>query len=149
MATLDDAEGFLVGVENTVKELGEKYNSKQSERVLSSHVWMSDYIDGMVKNKVNRLRDALTTLKDKHVGEFRSVTQFDAIITFCNDISKLLNDINTLYRMRSNYVDIKLKFQYNLPQIEDKIKHMRNRFNIIKGQLTKKTFEYEEDTDWF
>ena len=147
MATLEDTDNFLAGVENLVKDIRNKYESKQNERVISSHVWMSDYIDQAIKNKVMPLKDSLTTLKDRHVGDFKSTTQFDAIINFCSDIIKILNEVNTLYKMRANLVDLKLKWQYALPQIEDKVKHMRNRFNIIKSQLSKKVFEYEEE-DW-
>ncbi|MBI2148955.1 hypothetical protein HYU23_04695 [Candidatus Woesearchaeota archaeon] len=147
MATLEETENFLVSVENLVKDLKEKQESKSNERLLSSHVWLSDYIDNQIKTKVMPLKDALTTLKDKHVGDFKSNTQFDATITFCNDIIKLLNEINSLNKIRASYIDVKLKWQYNIPQIVDKVKHLRNRFNIIKGQLSKKVFEYEEE-DW-
>ncbi len=148
MATLDETEGYLREVENAVRNLKEKYTSKQNERVLSSHVWMSDYVSGIIKDQVNPLKDSLTSVKDSYVGDFKSSTQFDAVIAFCTDVNKLLNEINTQYKMRSNLVDIKLKFQYNLPQIEEKVKHMRNRFNIIKGQLSKKGYEPEEDSWW-
>ncbi len=150
MATLDDADIYLIDVENIIRDLKSKYDSKQSERLISSHVWMSDHIDRQVKPKVLSFKDALTTIKDRHVGDFKSTTQFDTVITFCNDLLRLLDNVNTMYKMRANYIDIKLKWQYNLPQMLDKIQHMRNRFNIIKGQITqKKKFEYEEDNSWF
>lgn len=148
MATLDETENFLVDVEHTINVLKEKCTNKQNDRVLSSHVWMSDYIEGIIKDQVNPLKEALTSVKNSYVGDFKSATQFDAVIAFCNDINKLLNDINTQYKMRSNLVDLKLKFQYNMPQIEDKVKHMRNRFNIIRGQLSKKGYEHQEDNWW-
>ena len=146
MATLEDADNFLVGVENLVKEFKDKLDSKQQERVISSHVWMQDYLEQQIKNKVMPLKDALTTLKQQHVGDFKSSTQFDAVINYCTDIIKLLNEINSLYKMRANYIDLRMKWQFHLPQMTDKVKHMRNRFNIIKGQLSKKG--YEPDEDW-
>ncbi len=145
MATLEEADNFLVGVENLYTDLKDKYSSKTNERVLSSHVWMIDYISNAINKKVTPLKDSLSMLRDQHVGDFKSSTQFDALLKFCDEINKILNDINQLYKMRSNVVDIKLKFQYALPQIQDKLKHMRNRFNIIKSQLSKKQFELEED----
>jgi len=148
MATLEDAEVYLNAVENSIGEIRQKYDSKQAERVLSSPVWMSDFLEGIIKNKINSLKEALSSVRDHHVGDFKSTTQFDAVITMCSDLGKLLSDINTLYKMRSNYVDIRLKIQYSLPQMEEKMKSMRNRFNIIKGQLTKKGYEPEEDEWW-
>lgn len=148
MATLDDAESFLVAVEGCIRDLKEKYDSKQSERLLSSHVWMSGYLENQVKSRVVSLKDALSVIKDKHVGDFKSSTQFDTVIAQCNEIIKLLDGISTMYKIRANFVDIKLKFQYNLPQILEKVKSMRNRFNIIRGQITRKKFEYEQEDSW-
>lgn len=147
MATLEETESFLVNVENAIKELKQRYEGKQSERVLSSHVWMIDYLDQIIKYKVTPLRDALTSVKKAHVGDFKSATQCDAVIGFCNDIIKLLNDLNNMYKARMAYVDIRLKFQYTLPQLIDKLQHLRNRFNIIKGQINNAKVEINDD--WF
>ena len=148
MATLDDAESFLVSVESSIKDLKEKYDSKQSERLLASHVWMSDHLERNVKGKVISLKDALSVIKDKHVGDFKSTTQFDAVIAHCNDIINLLDSINTMYKIRAGIVDIRLKWQYNMPQILERTKSMRNRLNIIRGQISRKQFEYEERDSW-
>ena len=147
MTSLEDADGYLVRVENVVKELKDKYDSKTSERVLSSHVWMGDFLE-QCKKKVQNFKDSVTTLRDGHVGEFKSATQFDTLITMSDEMNKFFNDVLVIYKMRSSFIDIRMKLSYSLPQLQDKVKSMRNRFNIIKGQLSKKQFEYEEDS-WF
>jgi len=148
MATLEDAELYLADVERSIADLKYKYDGKQNERVLSAHVWMTDQITQYI-HKVTLLRDSVTTIKDKHVGDFKSSTQFDGVLNYCNNLVKLLNELNFLYKTRANFVDIRMKLSYSLPQLSENIKHIRNRFNIIKGQVSKKPFEYEERDSWF
>ncbi len=147
MTSLEDADGYLIKIENVVRELKDKYDSKTSERVLSSHIWMGDFLE-QCKKKVQNFKDSISLLKNSHVGEFKSATQFDTLLTLSNETIKCFNDLLVIYKMRASFIDIKMKLCYSLPQLQDKVKSMRNRFNIIKGQLSKKQFEYEEDS-WF
>jgi len=149
MATpLEDAEVLLVSIDKGIKELKNKYESKQSERVLSNHVWMIDYIENNVKKYVAPLIESLNKLKTYNVGDFQSTTNFDITIKYSTEIDKILNEILFLYKARENYIDVKLKWQYNLPKLMENIQHLKNRFAIIKGQITRKRFEYEEES-WF
>src|SRR3989338_10864595 len=139
MATpLEDAEVLLVSIDKGIKELKNKYESKQSERVLSNHVWMIDYIENNVKKYVAPLIESLNKLKTYNVGDFQSTTNFDITIKYSTEIDKILNEILFLYKARENYIDVKLKWQYNLPKLMENIQHLKNRFAIIKGQITRK-----------
>ena len=145
---LEDAELLLINIERGIKDLKIKYESKQSERLLSNHILMNDFINNNVKTHIKPLKDLLLKIRENHVGDFKSSTNFDVAVKYCNEIEKVLNSIMVMYRMRDNLVDIKLKWQYNLPKMMDDLVHLKNRFGIIKGQLTKKAFEYEEES-WF
>ncbi len=145
---LDDAELLLLNVEREIKELKDMYESKQSERTISNHVWMTDKIENNVKKHVLFLIEAVSKIRENHVGDFKTSTNFDLALRYCNDINKILNDMITMYKMRFGYMDIKLKLQYAMPQLSQNLTHLRNRFGIIKGQITRKRFEYEEDS-WF
>ena len=147
MATLDDSEKGLIEVESGFEDIKNKNQSKQNERLLSSHVWMSDYLE-QYKKKVSNFRNSLDFVKKGHVGDFKSATQFDAVLKMSDEVSGILDDIIKTYKMQATLTDLKLKWYYTLPTLAEKIKSMRNRFNIIKGQITRKKFEYEEES-WF
>lgn len=135
MATLKDAENYLVEMENSFVSLKDKFGSKQGDRLLLSHVWMGDYLDQQIA-KVQPFSDSVATLRDRHVGDFKSSTQFDTLISHCDEITKLLNGIANVHKMKLGITDVKLRWNYNLRSLAEKIKSTRNRFNIIKGQLT-------------
>ncbi len=146
MATLlEDAEFILANVERGLKDIKDKYEGKQSERIIANHVWMIEQIEDKLKKHVTPLRDLLIKLKSNYLGDFNSATNFDIAAGYCNEINKILNDLLLLYKMRAGYVDIKLKWQYNMPKLTENVNHLRHRFSIIKGQITRKRFEYEEE----
>lgn len=149
MATLLEDTGILIAsVERGIRDVKSMYEGKQNDRLLSNHVWMQDQIENKAKKHIPQLKDFLIKLKQSHMGDFRSSTNFDICIKHCNDIEKMLNDIITLYKMRIDYLDIKMKWQYALPQLFDNLNHLSNRFSIIKGQISRKGFEYQEES-WF
>lgn len=148
MATLlEDAGILIISIENGIKNMKSMYNSKQSERWISNHVWVIDQVEEKIKKHIPPLKDLFVKLKQNHLGDFKSSTNFDICIKHCNDVEKILNDITVLYKMRVNNQDLKMKWQYALPQLQDNLDHLTNRFNIIKGQISRKGFEYEES--WF
>ncbi len=149
MATiLDEAELLLLNVERGFKELKDMYEGKQTERTISNHTWMTDKIENNTKKHLLFLIETVTKIKENHIGDFKTSTNFDFALRYCNDMNKILNEIITLYKMRVSYMDIKLKWQYAMPQLSQNLTHLRNRFGIIKGQISRKKFEYEEDS-WF
>jgi len=54
MTKIDDMEFHLDKIESFVNDIKYKLQSKQSERVLSSHVWMSDSIEKTINNSRGR-----------------------------------------------------------------------------------------------
>ena len=146
MPTLEDADAYLAAVENYIADVKLKLDSKQSVRLVSNHVWMQDYIEKAIINKLMPLKDSLVSFRSAHMGSFKSPTQLDAVLKLTDEITELLKDINHQYRIRSNYIDIKMKWGYSYPQMLEKVKSMRNRFNIIKSQMSKKG--YEPESDW-
>lgn len=150
MATaLEDAELLLIKIEKGIQDLKLKFDSKQSERLISNHVWMADYIENSIKRHTNPLKDLLMKLKGSSMGDFKSSTNFDVAVKYCTEIEKTIDGILFLYKTRAGIIDLKLKWQYNLPAITESFNHLKNRFMIIKGQITRKRFEYEEEENWF
>lgn len=150
MATLlEDAELLLAQIERGLQDIKLKFESKQSERIISNHVWMSDYIDKSVKKHIAPLKDLLMKLRGSSMGDFKTSTNFDVAARYCSEIERTLESLLFLYRTRASITDLKLKWQYSLQPIMENFNHLKNRFAIIKGQLGRKRFEYEEEESWF
>src|SRR3989344_9221661 len=112
MATvLEDTELLLIQLEKGLLDLKEKFGSKQSERIISNHVWMADYINRSVKTHLNPLKELLMKLKGSHMGDFKSSTNFDVAVRYCSEIDKSIESLLFLYRTRAGIVDLKLKWQ--------------------------------------
>lgn len=145
---LEIAELKLLDIDRGIKDLKEKFESKQSERIISNHVWMQDYMEKAVKQHIPPFRELIMRVRDGHLGNFNSTTNFDIIARHSDEIGKLIDSIILMYKMRASFFDIKLKWQYSIPKINENLMHLKNRFGIMKGQLSRKQFEYEEER-WF
>ncbi len=145
---METAELLIFEIDRAVKDIKEKFENKQSDRVISNHIWMEGYISKIIKEKMPPFRDAVMKARSGHLGNFSSATNFDIIIRHCIEIEKLFDNIILMYKMRTTPYDIKLRWQYSVPKINENMMHLKNRFGILKGQLSRKQFEYEEES-WF
>ena len=142
---LETAELRLIEIDRGIRDLKEKFENKQSERIISNHVWMQDYIERIVKQHIPPFKEAVMKTRGGHLGNFNSTTNFDLLARHCDEIGKIIDGIILMYKMRAGYFDIKIKWQYAVPKINENLMHLKNRFGVVKGQLSRKHFEYEED----
>ncbi len=142
---LQEAENLLLLLEQELKNLNQQYESKQAERIISNHVWMGSVFEERILPKLKSLRERLVKIKTSYVGSFKTATQFDTTISHCDQINKELSEILYLYKIRANPLDIKMKMQYTMPQIMLNMNSLRNRFYIVKGNVTRGR---QEEEDW-
>ncbi|GEM_PF-2694741 len=148
MVSLEGAEEYLVDIERGLLELQKCCDSKQSERFLSNASWMGDFLENKLRSKLNGFKDSLKVLKETNAVEFKSGTQFEAIIVLCDENNKFLEELAKSHKMMLRYGDISLKINQNLPKMQERTKSMRNRFNIIKGQINRAVRSPFDDDDW-
>ncbi|MBS3168593.1 hypothetical protein J4216_05680 [Candidatus Woesearchaeota archaeon] len=127
--------------ERNLNELKSMVESKQNERFLTSYVWMIDKLERDFVSKISELKENLDELKDKYVTGLDNHNQFDTLINLCDDLDKIIKDILKFYKTKPGYSEINLRLNNNLPILSSKVKSMKNRFDIIKNQVKKFTFD--------
>ena len=142
---LETAELKIIELERQILEIKQQNESKQSERILSNHGWMTTIFEERIMPRTKELKEALLKVKQAYSGEFKITTQFDVPILHCEELTKLLNEILYLYKIRASSTDLKLRFQNSLPKIVSNMASLKNRFYIIKGNVSRTKKLDEED----
>ncbi|HLC58747.1 MAG TPA: hypothetical protein VJI68_02705 [Candidatus Nanoarchaeia archaeon] len=147
MIQLENADIFLTDVERALNELDTKHKGKQSERFLTSHLWMIDHLDRNIIVKLVNLKENMAFVRDKNNDLPR--VHFDTIMKFSDDIILVMQDMIDYYKYKPSYLDVDLKWQQNLPRIMEKFKSIKNRHSLIKSQIKSKKTQKEEQDNWF
>ena len=142
---LELAESQLIDLEKELNNLKLQSESKQAERILSNHGWMTIVFEEKLIPKSKNFKDSLVKIKNSYGNSFKMTTQFDAPLAHCDEIHKLLNELLYLYKIRANSIDLKLKFNNNIPKIMNNFNSLRNRFYIVKGNVSRTNKVDEED----
>ena len=144
MTKIDDMEIHLSNIESFVNDIKFKVQSKQSERVLSSHVWMSDMIEKTLNKSVKPFIDSIKDLKLEYEQAVGPTVQFDFIVKQSNELNKHLSNINSSYKNKLPFSQISPQLNQTIPDISYNLTSLRNRFNILKGNM--KRFKTDEDS---
>ncbi|HIH25840.1 hypothetical protein J4476_04900 [Candidatus Woesearchaeota archaeon] len=144
MTKIDDMEFHLDKIESFVNDIKYKLQSKQSERVLSSHVWMSDSIEKTINNSVKPFMDSIKDFKSEYEQAVGPTVQFDFIIKHSNELNKHLNNLNSSYKNKLPFSQISPQLNQSIPEISSNLNSLRNRFNILKGNM--KRFKLEDES---
>lgn len=141
---METAESHLIELEKQLLDLKQQSESKQSERILSNHGWMTTIFEERIMPRAKDLKESLAKVRNSYSGGFKVTTQFDAPVSHCDEIVKLLNEILYLYKIRASPSDIKMRFQNSMPKLIANMNSLRNRFYIIKGNVSR-TNKLDED----
>ncbi|MEK6947814.1 MAG: hypothetical protein AABX19_01080 [Nanoarchaeota archaeon] len=144
MAKLEDMESHLNNIESFVSDIKYKVQSKQSERVLSSHVWMSDMIEKTITKSVKPFIDSIKEFKSEYEKAVGPTVQFDFIVKHSNELNKHLSNLNSSYKNKLPFSQISPQLNQSIPEISANLTSLRNRFNILKGNM--KRFKSEDES---
>jgi len=140
-----DTEEMLRKLEAEFNNIIGYYKGKQADRVFSNRIWVMDKLESNLLKKAKPLHDSLKKIKSIHNPQGLPSIQFDAPISHAGNFIKMTEELYQMYKMDSSYPDIKLKLKFTIPQLNQEIQHLRNRFMIIKGNLTRqKSFDANE-----
>ncbi len=142
---LQTAESLIVSFEQELNNLNQQYGSKQAERIISNHVWMTSVFEEKILPKLNNLKEVLTKIRNEYAGDFKTTTQFDMPVKHCDELHKALSDLLYLYKIRASPIDIKIKMQHTMPLVMNNMSSLKNRFFIVKGNITRGKQIDEED----
>ena len=141
---IPEIEPVLRQFEYSITDLTKKYDGKQSDRIFANTVWMSDFLDSRIKSQLNTLKQALESLntQDLTVQNNVSITM-DQI----QEIEKALDAILFPYKNRYDLPQIYQAWRINLPLINEKLRSLRHRVDIITNTMSKK--KRIEEEDWY
>ena len=145
---LQDTEELLRALELEFINIKAYYESKQSDRVFSNNIWVLDKLERNLLAKSKPLVENLREIKSVHNPDNLPSLQFDGPIGHASNIVKLLQELQQIYKMYAPFGDIKMKLGYNMPKLNEEIAHLRNRFMILKGNLTRQKRFDEEESLW-
>ncbi len=145
---LQDIDSLLRDLESEFSNLRLYYEGKQSDRVFSNNIWVLDKLERTLLAKAKPLQESFKEIKAIHNPEALPSLQFDSPITHTTNIIKLLQELQQVYKMYAPFGDIKMKLGYNMPKLNQEISHLRNRFMILKGNLTRQKKFDEEESFW-
>jgi len=132
-----DIEEMIRKLEDEFRNIKVYYDGKQADRVFSNKIWVMDKLDSGLIKKAKPLQDSLKQIRLMHNPQGLPSLQFDAPIAHARNFLKLAEEIYQLYKLDSHYSDIKLKLGFAMPKLNEEIQHLRNRFMIMKGNLTR------------
>ena len=141
MVTIEEAEKLLFEAEFFINDLNIKLNSKQSERLLSNTAWLSDNIERNRKETFGKLKETIQSLS-KHYSRNISTNQFDSTVILCEQIIIKIEDLNRLIKEEGSPYDISLKWKFYEPQIDEKLKSLRNRIGILRRVIAQVRISY-------
>lgn len=143
---IQEVDQTLKKFEFSMRDLIQKYNGKQSQRLFSSTVWMVDHLEGQIKNELGSIKNELEVLK---TGSDNATIQNNAVISMqhANEIEVILKTIILSYKDDAVLQNINSVWASNIPAIGEKLKSMRHRVDIIKNTFVSK--KRIEDEDWY
>lgn len=145
MVVIDEVESHLGSIELFINDLKNKHDSKQSERVLSNNIWMSDMMDRTINKNIIPLSSSIKDLRVEYEKRIGSASQFDFALKHCTEVHKLMSNLHSSYKQGLGVLDIKLKLHYTLPELSSNLNSLRNRVNILKGNIARiKSLEDED-----
>ncbi len=130
--TLADIENYLSSFERTLKEFNLDLESKTSERVLASSVWMRDKLSLKVNNQLKPLLSALQRFESEP-SDSGIENNIKISIKHCKELITVMDDLLMTYVQAVAITDMKIKWAHSLQKMKEHTTHLRNRVNIIKG----------------
>lgn len=139
-----EIEPVLRQFEYSIYDLTKKYEGKQSDRLFANTVWMSDFLDSKIKSQLNSLKQALESLNTQDLTVQNNVL---IIVSQIKEIENAINAILFPYKNRYDLPQIYQAWRNNLPIINEKLKSLRHRIDIITNTMSKK--KRIEEEDWY
>lgn len=141
---MNEIDPILRQFESSITDLTKKYDGKQSDRLFANTVWMSDFLDSKVRSQLNGLRDAVESLNAKDLTIQNNVS---IIVGQIKEIEAALDALLFPYKNRYDLPQIYQAWRGNLPVINEKLRSLRHRVDIITNTMSQK--KKIEQEDWY
>lgn len=143
---IDEVDQILKSFEFSIRDLTQKYDSKQAMRLFASNVWVIDHLESKVKKELGPIKKELENLKT--TSENVTIQNNAAIsIQHIQDIERYVEELLFPYKNNYDFSQIDSAWGKSLPSINEKLKSLRHRVDIIKNTfVTKKKIQ---DEDWY
>ena len=141
---MNEIDPILMQFEYSISDLTKKYDGKQSDRLFANTVWMTDFLDSKVRSQLNTLRDAVESLDAKDLTIQNNVS---IIVGQIKEIESALNALLFPYKNRYDLPQIYQARRGNLPTINEKLRSLRHRVDIITNTMSQK--KKIEQEDWY
>jgi len=143
---IEEADQLLKEFEFSIRDLTQKYEGKQSQRLFTSTVWIVDHLESKVKSQLNQVKKEMDALKN--TSENATIQNNAGIsLQHVQEIECGINEILFPYKNNYEIGQIDQAWAKSLPAINEKLKSLRHRIDIIKNTfVTKKKIE---DEDWY
>ena len=132
MTGLFEAQCYLDDFESSISEIQKRLNQRQSDRIFSSHVWMSQKIDDLILGKLKPIKEKITYAQQSTDS---NLIHLKVALNLTTELYGLLNEINSLYKQREGYSAIKRRWDYNFPAIFDRVNKLRDKLKVSKEIL--------------
>lgn len=139
-----EIEPVLRQFEFTIQDITKKYQGKQSDRLFSSTVWMTDFLDSNVRSQLESIRRVLEAIQTQDTTVQNNII---IILEQLKEIEKALDNILFQYANKYDYPHIDHAWRQNLLIINEKLKSLRHRVDIITNAISKK--KRIEEEDWY
>lgn len=141
---IPEIEPVLRQFEYSIYDLTRKYEGKQSDRLFANLSWMSDFLDSKIKSQLNVLKQVLESLDSKDLTVQNNVS---ITIGQIKEIETALDAILFPYKNRYDLPQIYQAWRINLPTINEKLRSLRHRVDIITNTISQK--KKIEQEDWY
>ncbi len=139
---IGEIETTLRLLEANIKDLQQRVEGKQRDRLLVSHVWMQDMLEKRVKGELKTLHTELELLKKQGVD---SSMENNVVMSskYCVELAKAFQRLIEAHKEQKSIAYIEADWNQTLPVILDRFSHLKNRVSILKGLSQKKQDEDE------